>query len=232
MKLSKRLLAIANFVPKNSIVADIGTDHGYIPKYLIDEGMSKFVIATDISPGSLEKTVELIDQGEYIDKILARLGDGLEPIKPFEVDTLVIAGMGGILIRDILEQKKDVTDTIIDFIFQPMVASKELREYLYNNNFTIVDEDLVYEDDKYYEIIYARKGKESIPNEIYYEIGERLVDKKHPLLKDYLDFKTTKATKLIDSLEDKESEKSLVRIKELEVELVRYQEVYKNLEGK
>ena len=92
MRLSERLKAIANFVPSNSIVADIGTDHGYIPVYLIENKISKKVIGTDISKGSLDKIIEYVKQMGFEDKIDTRLGDGLEVIKPYEIDTVIIAG--------------------------------------------------------------------------------------------------------------------------------------------
>ncbi|WP_406242265.1 tRNA (adenine(22)-N(1))-methyltransferase [Tissierella carlieri] len=159
MKLSERLLTLANLVPKNSIVADIGTDHGYIPAYLIENKISKKVIGTDISKGSLDKIIEYVKELGFEDKIDSRLGDGLEVIKPYEVDTVIIAGMGGLLIRDILEKHKEISNSIIDFILQPMVAAKELRQYLIENNFEIIKEELVKEENKYYEIIHAKKVK-------------------------------------------------------------------------
>ena len=159
MKLSNRLMTIAKLVPNNSIVADIGTDHGFVPAYLIENRISKKVIGTDISKGSLDKIIEYVKELGFEDRIDTRLGDGLEVIKPYEVDTLIVAGMGGLLIKEILEKNKAVSDSIINFILQPMVAGKELREYLISNNFEILKEKLIKEDNKYYEIIYAKKGK-------------------------------------------------------------------------
>ncbi len=106
MKLSNRLLEVANFVPKDSIVADIGTDHGYIPVFLVENNISNKVIATDISEKSLDKTVNYIKELNLRNNIEPRLGDGLETIKPCEVDTIIMAGMGGILIIEILEKKQ------------------------------------------------------------------------------------------------------------------------------
>ena len=101
---SKRLLEIASLVEENSIVADIGTDHGYIPVYLMEEARAKRVIGSDISKGSLNKIVNYVRMKKLEDKIDTRLGNGLEVLRPFEVDTVIIAGMGGMLIRDILEK--------------------------------------------------------------------------------------------------------------------------------
>lgn len=231
MKLSERLMSIANFVPKNSIVADIGTDHGYIPAYLIENKISKKVIGTDISKGSLDKIIEYIKELRFEDKIDTRLGDGLEVIKPYEVDTVIIAGMGGLLIRDILENHRKVSDSIIDFILQPMVAQKELREYLIENNFEIIGEELVKEENKYYEIIHARKGKSLIEKEVYYEISPILIRNKHPLLKEFVENKIGAANKILTEIEGLQTEKSKERYLELTNAVKEYREVLEEIEG-
>ncbi|MDD4725559.1 MAG: class I SAM-dependent methyltransferase [Tissierellia bacterium] len=231
IKLSDRLLAILRFVPNNSIVADVGTDHGHIPMYLIENNISKGVIASDISQGSLDKTIDYIKELDLSDRIIPRLGDGLEIIKPFEVDTVIIAGMGGLLIRDILSKDIQLTSSITNFILQPMVASKELREYLYNNNFKLVDEDLVLEDSKYYEIIYAKIGKDVVEKEIYYDIGKKLVEKKHPLLKDFIEYKINKQSSILEELKGIDSQKGKIRLEEIEELMSEYKEVLKAIEG-
>ena len=215
MKLSDRLQTIANFVPKNTIVGDIGTDHGYIPIYLIEKGISKKAIAADLSKNSLEKIIQfrkLKGLEKYID---IRLGDGLDVIKPFEIDTLIIAGMGGLLIRDILDKDKEKRDSITHFILQPNIASKELREYLFAQDFQIIDEKLVKEDNKFYEIIYAKKGKAYIDRYIYFEIGEKLIFNKDPLLGEFINNKIHIAENILMELKDKNTDRSADRYKEL-----------------
>lgn len=231
MKLSMRLQKIADFVPHNSIVADIGTDHGYIPRYLIEENISKLVIASDVSKGSLDKTISYIDELKLNHKIIPRLGDGLEVIKAFEVDTLVIAGMGGLLIRDILEKDKNITNSISNFIFQPMVAAKELRDYLLNNGFIIIDEELVLEEDKFYEIIFAKKGKDIVEKEIHYEISPILINKNHPILVDFLKSKIQYAENIIIELKDINTDKSKEKLDGLTVLVDEYKEVLMTIES-
>lgn len=226
MKLSKRLQAIADFVPRNSIVADIGTDHGYIPRYLMDKGISKIVIASDISKPSLKKTIEYVESFNY-ERIDPRVGDGLDVIKPFEVDTIILSGMGGLLIKEILDSNREKTSSINNFILQPNIASKELRQYLLATNFRIIDEDLVKEEDKYYELIYAKKGKDHIENDNYYEVGKKLIENKHPLLKEYIDFKIDKINQIMEQLKDKTSEKSISRMEELKKKKKSYEEILK-----
>lgn len=231
MNLSKRLLGIISFVKEKSIVADIGTDHGYIPVYLVENNISKKVIATDISSGSLRKAEEYVQLKGLINKVETRLGNGLDVIKPYEVDTVIIAGMGGLLIREILEENFKKAETINNFILQPMTASKELRMYLYDHNFTIIDEKIVVEEDKYYEIIYAKLGKEFVEDEIYYEISRHILERRDPLLKDFIKNKIAKIQEIINALNIEESEKANMRKEELLTELSKYEGVLSIYEG-
>ncbi|TFZ40069.1 SAM-dependent methyltransferase [Soehngenia longivitae] len=227
MRLSKRLQSIVSLVPDNSIVADIGTDHGYVPFKLIESGKSKRIIATDISNESLNKTISYIKQDLLIDgKIVTRVGNGLVPIKPFEVDTVIIAGMGGILISDILKEDIKKTDSFVNFILQPMVASTELRVFLNKNGFEIIDEDLVAEDGFIYEVIYAKRGLELIADEIYFEIGRKLIQKRHPLLNEFISKKIEEALFIISEL-DKHlySPKAQEKRQDLEKKIAKYKEV-------
>lgn len=230
MNLSDRLMKIAGFVKEDTSVLDIGTDHGYIPIYLVKRGISKKVIASDISLKTLNNTVERIKSRSLDKSISCRLGNGLEVIQPFEVDGVIIAGMGGILIQEILEKNKTITDSIDYFIFQPMVASKELRKYLIKNNFKIIDEKLSKENNKFYEIIYVKKGKDELREEIYYEISERLIEKKDPLLKEFVENKINSTKLIMDTLEDEKSKKNIGRYNELKKSLGEYMEVLKRIE--
>lgn len=232
LELSNRLYGITKFVSKNSSVADIGTDHGYIPVYLIINGISKKVIATDISPASLEKTIDYVKKLNLNDKIIPRLGDGLDIIKPYEVDTVIIAGMGGVLISKILENNKEICNTIENFILQPMVASKELRSYLINNGYRIVDEGLEKEASRFYEIILAKKGTENINKDIYFEIGEKLIENNHPLLREFIKYKINVTESIIDGLRATKSCDAKKRLSELEILLEQYKEVEDRIEGK
>lgn len=231
MDLSNRLFKIASLVDKNTSVLDIGTDHGYIPIYLIEENISDRVIASDISKASLNKIIELVKKRKLEKYISTRLGNGMEVIKPFEVDGVIMAGMGGILMKDILEKDKEVTDSITYFIFQPMIASKELREYLSENNFKIIDEELAKEGDKFYEIIYAKRGKEEHKEKIYYEISEILIEKRHRYLKDFIHHKIKLVEIVLDKIKDKNTSKSIERYNELNKKIEKYKEVMKEIES-
>jgi tRNA (adenine22-N1)-methyltransferase len=231
MKLSNRLKEIVRLTPQNSIVGDIGTDHGYIPAYLIQNNISKYIIATDISQGSLNKAIEYVKIANLENKIETRLGNGLEILQPFEIDTVIIAGMGGLLIKEILEKNQNMTDSITNFIFQPMIASRELRDYLIHNKFKIIEESLAKEDDKFYEIIYAKKGLDFVDKDIYFEIGKSLIMEKHPLLKEFLQNKIQSALNIIEDLEETPSEKGRARYEELTEKIKDYKEVLTEIES-
>lgn len=231
MKLSKRLLTIASLVQKNSIVADIGTDHGYVPGYLIENKISKKVIGADISKGSLEKIKDYVKEIGFEQQIEIRLGDGLKVIKPYEVDTVIIAGMGGVLIKEILDYDKEVTNSITNFILQPMIGAKELRMYLMDNDFEIIKEELVKEENKYYEIIHAKKGKGYIEKDIYFEIGESLTLENHPVAKEFIENKIMMAEGVLRELQGKRTEKMEIKYKEVSNRIQEYKEVLEKIES-
>jgi len=226
MRLTPRLQTIANFVKKDNIVADIGTDHGYIPVYLVEKNISNRVIATDINKGPLNNAKSYIDKKGYSDNIETRLGDGLCPIKVNEVDTAIIAGMGGLLIIEILEKSNDVANSIENFILQPMVASYELRKYLYNNGYSIFDEKLAKEGDKFYEIIYAKHDNDYVKKDVYYEIGKKLIENKDEYLIEFVQRKILKIEEILANLKDKESINGRKRYNELELKHSQLLEVY------
>lgn len=231
MELSKRLETITKYVPKNSITADIGTDHGYIPVYLIKNGISKRVIGSDISPGSLEKIRDYVIETDTQNEIDIRLGDGIQVLKPYEVDTVVIAGMGGILMTDILEENRKLRDSFVRYVLQPMVGVKELREYLYNNGFKIVAEDLLFEEEKYYEVIVVEKGLERKMEAIDFDISLGLREKNHPVLRDYINYKIEKNMVIINNLKESSKEESLVKRKVLEDLVAEYERVLLDVKG-
>lgn len=219
MELSNRLKAIADLVESNSIIADIGTDHGYIPIYLAQKGIIKHAYAMDINKGPLEKAKKNINKYN-LDKIVeTRLSNGLEKLSEGEADTIIIAGMGGKLISQILLAYPDVVKASKRLILSPHSDVKEIRIRLHDLGFKIDKELMIKEEVKYYNIIEAIKD---IKREQYtaeeYLYGKILIDKKDPLLKEYLQNKKKKLDYLINSLEFKDSENAIKRKKELELE--------------
>jgi tRNA (adenine22-N1)-methyltransferase len=189
VNLSPRLLAVARLVPKCSVVADIGTDHAYVPIYLVENGIADFVIASDVVEGPAMRAIENIKRHNLSDKIDVRIGNGLEKVK--QADVIIIAGMGGKLICDIISESRPIIDKAQMLILQPMTAIYEVRRYLHINNFTITDEHLAQEDEKVYNIMVVKSGSEIIEDDIYYHIGKKLIETKDKLLKKYIDKKFT-----------------------------------------
>ena len=159
--LTKRLETIKNLVNNSKITVDVGTDHGYVPISLITEKRALKVIACDINKGPLNNARANIQKAGLFKKIELRLGGGLVPCETGEADTVIIAGMGGILIKDILEESYIKAQSAEKLILQPMNSQDILREYLINNNFSIKYEHLAIEGEKIYNIMEVVPKKET-----------------------------------------------------------------------
>lgn len=155
IKLSDRLQIIADRIRPAETMADIGTDHGFLPIYLKESGSCSRVIMADISEPSLDKArMNAASCSEEIrEGFEFRAGDGLQILSCGEVEAVVIAGMGGRLIRDIMAADMDVTRSVDRFVLQPRIGQGHLRKWLYSGGFRIISEDLVYEGDYIPEII-------------------------------------------------------------------------------
>jgi len=228
MKLDPRLKAIADMIPEGSKVADIGTDHGYLPVYLVIKGISNQIIATDVNQDPLNKAKEQVKQYRLEDKIQTRFGNGLDVINPGEVNVVVLAGMGGVLIKNILQAGLMVLEKIEKLVIQPMNAQKVVRQWLMDNGFTIVDEVLARENDKIYQIIAAVPGYQRVEDPFYYEIGQKLIEKKDTLLPVLIEQKIKKYSEIISNLKAVHSSRARVRLEECEKKVERYKEVMKN----
>jgi tRNA (adenine22-N1)-methyltransferase len=216
MELGIRLKIIASMIDKCVKMADIGTDHAYIPIYLIKNTICDSAIASDINKGPVEKAKKNIQNENLEQKIQCRLGGGFSTIAPHEVQIAVIAGMGGNLIRDIIEEDLDVFKTLDSCIVQPVQNPEVIREYIYRKGYKILEEELCIEDNKFYEIIKIKFDDNPISiDPIYYEIGQKLVDKKHPLIKEYIEYKLNKYSKVYSNLLESTEN---VKARKLEIE--------------
>ncbi len=203
MEISLRLKCIASHIEPCNCIADIGTDHGYIPIYLLKQNKCEKAIATDINIGPVEKAKFNIDMVGLENKVECRLGGGLSTIKTKEADVIIIAGMGGNLIRDIIENDIEIFRSASYAVLQPVQNPGILRKYLLEKGFHIIDEDLCLDDNKYYEIIKVSfDNKPIIKEEIFYEVSEILIKKTHPLIKEYIQTKIAKYTKINESILD------------------------------
>lgn len=187
MKLGERLKTIADMVPAGATMADIGTDHAYLPIYLVTKRGVSRAIAGDIHYGPYLSAKNAVESRQLAEQVSVRQGNGLEVLSPGEADVAVIAGMGGANIIDILTSRPEVTISIKRLILQPMIAAALVREWLCINNWHIVDEQLVEEDGRLYQIIAAEQGISRQVEPVLYEIGPLLWHTRHPLLKQHIE---------------------------------------------
>lgn len=162
MKLSKRLQAIANYIVKykqGDTLADIGTDHAYLPCYLVEQGVIDKAYACDIASGPINVSIETIQLYHLEKKVIPLLGSGMNPICDKKVDMISICGMGGKLTVDILDEYRDLLGHY-RFILQVNVGLDILREYLFQQQMKIMDEGIVRDAHHIYEIIVCEKAKE------------------------------------------------------------------------
>ena len=231
MELSKRLKFIASHIEKCKSIADIGTDHGYIPIYAVKNNLCESAIASDINKDPVRKSKLNISLEGLSEKIETRLGGGLEPIKTKEVDGIIIAGMGGNLIRDILEEGKNKLPFFKFIILQPAQNPEVLREYLYNNGYKILEEDLCFDEGIYYELFKVVKNNEEHTkvDNIFYEFSPILLKKKHTLMFPYLESKEEKYKKILGFIKD-DSESAKKRKEEIKEKLNFIESLKKELE--
>ncbi|MCR5670521.1 MAG: class I SAM-dependent methyltransferase [Butyrivibrio sp.] len=196
-KMSERLVTVAELLrnEKAGRVADVGCDHGYISIYLVQQGIAESAIAMDIRKGPLSSAADNVVSFGMKDKIETRLSDGIEKLQPGEADAIVVAGMGGMLMMEILE-KRDLQELGIKrAVLQPQSDICRFRQYLRDKGYRILDEKIVYEDGKYYfpMLVDTEGAKASEPDKLS-EIPQSVADRfgvqgilrRDPLLKEYL----------------------------------------------
>lgn len=221
MQLSERLKLVAGFVTEGYIVADIGTDHGYIPIWLVENGKIPKGIAMDVGKGPLERAREHIDLYGYGDRIETRLSDGLNELKENEADSVVIAGMGGSLIVSILENGKEMLDTVKELILSPHTEIHLVRHYLIENGYDIVREEMVYDMGKYYTVIKAVHTEDESVKNLYdsdkynYIYGRLLLKDRSKVFMEFLKNEMDKLKLVLEKLSNSEgAEERKQQIKE------------------
>lgn len=226
MQISRRLEAVADMVTSSSRLVDVGTDHGYIPIYLIQSGKIVHAIAGDVNRGPLQKAAEHISQYGLEQQIETRLSDGLAAVQPGEADSIVIAGMGGPLTVRILTEGQAVAEQCQELILQPQSDIRQVRSYLEKNGWQIVREEMIFEDGKFYPMMRAVKSEAgSKMSEAQLCCGPLLIEQRHPVLRDYLLRERQLNQRILDSLAGQTGEGSLRRQKEVEAELQMIEEV-------
>ena len=168
--LGARLAACASYCRKGSSIADIGTDHALLPIYLMQTGTASAAIASDINSEPLSRAKENAERFDMLDRLSLRLGSGLEKIAPGEVDDIVIAGMGGDLISDILAAAEWVKDARYRLILQPMSKPERLRAWLWSNGFEITEETALIDNGRCYSVLlcgYTGENRDATLAQLY-----------------------------------------------------------------
>ena len=197
--ITARLECIIKYINGN-VVADIGTDHAYVPVKLIKDKRANKVIASDIRQGPVDAALRTVKKYNMEDKIEVRLGEGLSTISKTEADVIIIAGMGGELISSILEENIEIARNA-QLILQPMNGQYELRKFLIENNFTIEEEDIAIEGFKVYNVLIVKNGEQApFEKDIYYHLPKYLFG--HKNYKKLFEKKKREFTKVVSGLEN------------------------------
>lgn len=230
MRLTKRLALLSKYVPAQATVADIGTDHAYLPIFLIESGLSPKVIATDLKAGPLASARQAVAEHRLQEQIVLRLGYGLQPLVPAEVEVLILAGLGGNTIREILACKaEEVLAGVRRLIMQPMADAEALRFWLVKNGWKIFDEQLINENKRLYQIIVAEPGLELTSDPFYLELGPRLIEKKDPLLPLYLENIRKQYKQVLEGVSAGKSQAARQKAMLIQHKITRLEEVVKCL---
>lgn len=218
IQISRRLQSVAAFVQEGKRLADVGCDHGYIPIYLLQKKKIEKAIAMDINQGPLMRAKEHIQEWGLENYIDTRLSDGVKALKPNEVQSVVIAGMGGPLMEKILTEGNEVLQTVTELILQPQSEIGHFRRFLIENGYEITHEEMILEDGKYYPIMRAVHGKAKEQTEAEYLYGKKLLQNRNPVLKEFLDREQVNAEELLEKLKNSQTPSAKARISELEKE--------------
>ncbi|HHU70437.1 MAG TPA: SAM-dependent methyltransferase [Clostridiales bacterium] len=221
MELSKRLQAVADLVTSGNRVADVGCDHAYMSIYLVKHKNSPYVLAMDVNEGPLKRADNNIIKYGCQDQIKTRRSDGLEKLEISEVDTVLMAGIGGRLTVEILSRDIDITKSVKELVLQPQSDIDVVRRYLSHISYSIIGENMVMEDGKYYVMMKAVPN--SAVNEGLYELanieheyyGRMLLESKNSILKTFLHKERNKCNRIISKLKDNLKTDALERRKEI-----------------
>lgn len=206
VRLSKRMEAVAALVAAGAVLADVGTDHAYVPIALVKRGLVERAIAMDIGEGPMSRARANIETEGLAGQIETRLSDGLAELVPGEADSILIAGMGGELVMRILTEGADVCARAGELILQPQSDVPKVRGFLRLHGYRIDAEDLVFEDGKFYPMMravheaatYAAGESRRMLLEDRY--GPLLLRKRHPLLPQYLERERRELERILGQL--------------------------------
>jgi tRNA (adenine22-N1)-methyltransferase len=219
MRLSKRLETVASFVPEGSRIADVGTDHGFVPISLAQKNRIRHGIAIDVRQGPLLRAQDHIRSYGLETILETRLSDGVKQLKPGEADTVIMAGIGGQLTIHILEDGKPLWNAVDHWILSPQSDVEKVRNYLAAHSFAIEKEEMVKEEGKYYLVMDVVRGSmvSLQPWESFY--GPLLIRNNHPVLKEFLEQEKNSLEQILKNLLEETSEKARKRTDQLKQKL-------------
>lgn len=219
MILSKRLRTIASLVPAGSRVADVGTDHGYIPICLVKNNVAVSAIAMDVRSGPLSRAAEHVKEYGLEDRIELRLSDGMDALEEGEADTVVISGLGGPLMVDILTRGQRVSQSVKCFVLSPQSDIPGVRVFLRENGYRIDQEVFLKDEGKYYTVMQASHGQSRPGRYIDDLYGKYLLDQGDEVLTEYLKKESAKYRELLPTLEASPKEETRQRAGRMKEEL-------------
>ncbi len=237
VNLSARMEALTRLLKPGYVTCDVGCDHGFVSIYLVQKGIAPKVFAMDVRKGPLSRAQEHIREYGLDDKIETRLSDGLHALKSGDAQAMICAGMGGKLMMRIMEEGMDKVLAMQELILQPQSDLKLFRQFLREMELIILQEDMIYEDGKFYPMmrvvpkrfydgneLTASSGEEQ---ELWDEFGPMLLQERHPVLLQYLDFLEDVQARLYEELKGRTSDSAVSRISEVQSSLQRVQEARK-----
>ncbi|GAB7386336.1 tRNA (adenine(22)-N(1))-methyltransferase TrmK [Bacillaceae bacterium] len=236
MKLSRRLQKVASYIPNGSRVADIGSDHAYLPTYLIQRGIASHVIAGELNEGPWRAARSQVRAAGLEGRIDVRKGDGLTVIEKGEVDVITIAGMGGTLISKILGEGLEKLEGVRRLVLQPNLGEPLVRRWLYGHRWQLVAETIVKEDGRIYEILVAEKGDpgkpyedSAWPAEILFTFGPYLLQEGSPTFIEKWEKEKRKLENVLHQLAEARQREALRKKEEIAAQIEVIEEVMRHV---
>lgn len=229
MQLSERLETLIRLAGTGERAADIGTDHALVPLELVRRGAFSRMIAGDVRKGPLAAAKANVEAAGLSDRIALRLGDGLKVLEPGEAEVILISGMGGALMRRILAEGEEAAKAARRLVLSPQSEIPEFRSFLQKNGYGITDEEIVFEDGKYYFLMTAEPGEQKPWKKAERLYGKHLLEKGGGTLKAYLEHRTAVLREILRNLEKTNAPRAQRKRRETEEELALAEEALKRL---